>query len=243
MSAEVISRADARAAGLAHYFTGKPCKNGHVGQRWVSTKNCIACAKDWHAEYRVEKADVISVKEREYREANAERRAARKAAWYRETREERLAVTKAWHERDRDAILERRRQRHAENREAEVAKITAWRQANRSYFAQWRRENRVSRNAEGARWRAVKKLATPAWADPDEILEFYREADRLSKETGYEWHVDHIVPLNNPLVQGLHCQANLRVIPGFENCSKGARWWPDMPEDERAICKILRRAA
>lgn len=30
---EIISVADAGAAGLKRYFTGRPCKNGHVSER------------------------------------------------------------------------------------------------------------------------------------------------------------------------------------------------------------------
>jgi 5-methylcytosine-specific restriction endonuclease McrA len=31
-------------AGEIHYFTGEPCKYGHVAKRWISTKMCISCA-------------------------------------------------------------------------------------------------------------------------------------------------------------------------------------------------------
>jgi hypothetical protein len=42
-----ISRQDAMAQGLKRYFTGKPCKRGHVAERSVSGKNCIMCASLW----------------------------------------------------------------------------------------------------------------------------------------------------------------------------------------------------
>jgi hypothetical protein len=42
----IISRADARATRLKHYFTGNPCKNGHVAKRLVSTRTCTACAAE-----------------------------------------------------------------------------------------------------------------------------------------------------------------------------------------------------
>jgi hypothetical protein len=34
---EIISRKEAKAAGLTRYFTGKPCKRGHVVERRVDT--------------------------------------------------------------------------------------------------------------------------------------------------------------------------------------------------------------
>jgi hypothetical protein len=42
-------------------------------------------------------------------------------------------------------------------------------------------------------------------------------------------HVDHIVPLVSKFVCGLHCEANLQLLPGPENQRKGNRVWPDMP--------------
>lgn len=39
----VISRDDAITAGWKTYRTGKPCKYGHAGWRWVSTHGCLTC--------------------------------------------------------------------------------------------------------------------------------------------------------------------------------------------------------
>jgi hypothetical protein len=37
------TREEAQAHGFAHFFTGKPCKHGHVAARYVSTTQCVAC--------------------------------------------------------------------------------------------------------------------------------------------------------------------------------------------------------
>ena len=39
----LISREDARAQGLKQYFTGEPCKHGHIAPRFVSTGGCKEC--------------------------------------------------------------------------------------------------------------------------------------------------------------------------------------------------------
>lgn len=44
---ECISRKSAKAAGLTHYFTGKPCKRGgHIDRRYVASFCCVTCARE-----------------------------------------------------------------------------------------------------------------------------------------------------------------------------------------------------
>lgn len=41
----IILRKQAVAQGLKHYFTGAPCKNGHISKRTTSDYTCVACNK------------------------------------------------------------------------------------------------------------------------------------------------------------------------------------------------------
>ena len=38
-----ISRAEAAQCGLSRFYTGKPCRAGHVAERYVGNKHCVAC--------------------------------------------------------------------------------------------------------------------------------------------------------------------------------------------------------
>lgn len=107
----------------------------------------------------------------------------------------------------------------AESRKRNVDRI-------REYNARWDQENKDKANAKAARRRAQKMLATPTWADKEKILAFYSEAQKLTKQTGVEHHVDHIVPLISKMVCGLHVEHNLRVVPAVENLAKFNKFRP-----------------
>ena len=83
--------------------------------------------------------------------------------------------------------------------------------------------------AKVAKRRSTLLRAIPKWANLAAIEAIYREANRIEKLTGMEYHVDHIVPLQSRIVCGLHCESNLRVLPATSNISKSNRHWPDMP--------------
>ena len=84
----------------------------------------------------------------------------------------------------------------------------------------WAQRNHGKMVAYVAERHARKMRAMPLWADKVKIKSVYDEARRLTKETGIQHHVDHIIPLKNDLVCGLHVHQNLRAIPASENVSK-----------------------
>jgi hypothetical protein len=113
------------------------------------------------------------------------------------------------------------------------ANVDRWQAANKNKVAEilrrWKRRNAAHVNAENSKRKAALLRATSLWANQDLIRGFYVRAQQLTKETGVEHHVDHIVPLKSKLVSGLHVEFNLRVIPAIQNEAKGNRHWPNMP--------------
>ena len=93
----------------------------------------------------------------------------------------------------------------------------------REYAARYRKKNRSKVNAYDAMRDAEKRRAIPSWANRSLIRDIYDLSSRRSMEFGYQWHVDHIIPLKSPIVCGLHVEYNLQVIPGVENQIKGNR--------------------
>lgn len=40
---EITTRRQAAERGMNRYFTGKPCKHGHIAERYVTSNACVAC--------------------------------------------------------------------------------------------------------------------------------------------------------------------------------------------------------
>lgn len=122
---------------------------------------------------------------------------------------------------------------HAQNLEHKRESFKSWKAENRArvaaYMASWLQKNRASVNARIAKRGAAKRRAVPKWADLSAIRGIYAQAERMRAETGIQYDVDHIVPLQSPAVCGLHWEGNLQIIPKAENIAKLNRYWPGMP--------------
>jgi hypothetical protein len=84
--------------------------------------------------------------------------------------------------------------------------------------------NKAKYIAKDANRRALKLQATTEWGQ-EKVEDFYQEAKRLEEmNPNVKYHVDHIIPLVNKKVCGLHNQFNLQVLTEIENKRKGNVW-------------------
>jgi hypothetical protein len=168
--------------------------------------------------YREKNRDRLLKAKAEYRAANKDFLSLSQAEWRKKNGARKMGVTAAWRAKNKDRIAEKARAYAAANPDL-IKKISErYRKRNLAYYA-----------SRAASHRAGLIRATPIWARDFFIEEAYHLAALRTKITGYEWHVDHIVPLRSTLVCGLHVEHNLQVIPGSVNQSKNNRHWPDMP--------------
>jgi 5-methylcytosine-specific restriction endonuclease McrA len=181
------TRKEAKTTGATHYYTGEPCKHGHIALR--KTKGaCVECLKiEWQkgnesrAEYFKEYNKRDDIKDR-------------KSDWY---------------QANRDAVIDRAKTRPAEKL--------------REYRNVWKENNVLQVRADTKARRRKHRDATPPWLtrkQKTEIRQLYQIAITMTKTTGEQYVVDHIVPLRSPDVCGLHVPWNLRVITQEANLKK-----------------------
>jgi hypothetical protein len=73
-------------------------------------------------------------------------------------------------------------------------------------------------------------LSVPDWVDRKALRALDKEASRRSRVGVRTYQVDHIVPVDHPLVCGLTVPWNLRIITAHENNKRSNRWWEFTPD-------------
>lgn len=191
---------------------------------------CLSCAAENKRAYKLRHPDRVAASHALYRTENREALNEKK----RLRREQNPSSFKDYYQANADRIKARTKRYRAENPEKvknyfKQLDSTPERQAaNRERLRAWKARNPAKVNAATAKRYAQKLRAIPSWTDLKDIEAIYELARLRTELTGIDWHVDHAVPLNSDLVCGLHCEANLQVIPAGPNISKGNNWWPDM---------------
>lgn len=178
-------------------MTSKPCKRGNLSARSASGHClCVECKAFRNRNCNSPKKKAYKKK---WLDSNRDKVNAYGREYTKRHPEKRRAAEKSWKERNADKVKE----------------------YNRKSGKKWSSNNKGTR-AASVRARQIAKLQrTPPWADLEAIAEIYREAQRITAETGIPHEVDHIYPLQGRTVSGLHVSWNLQIIPRSINRSKG----------------------
>lgn len=202
----------------------KMAKDGRRG-------GCSACVNSRMAEWRVANRVKIRVYHETWRDKDPEKYAAITRAANRRKRE-----------RDPEGVREYMRKNYHANKERWAEYTRRWRAKRPNYTSEYGERNRerlAKKSREYARanpgkavararkHQLLKARAMPAWLSPSQLADIqaiYDRAATMTHETGIAHNVDHIVPLNNKSVCGLHVPWNLQVMTAKENQSKNNKF-------------------
>lgn len=227
---------EAKEQGLTRYFTGEPCKYGHIDERHIGNRTCVACQRISDATRKDERYKIDKL----FRKKVIARGVKRQGVRYKEDpsfREQRSAYQKKYYDLYPEKFHERTKQWNANNveRRKEISRRWAeksyqnnpekhrkfsrtWRINNiekaKERVRQWQIKNPNKINFHNSKRRASKLLAIPKWADMEKIKEIY------SKAVKNRMVVDHIIPLQSQYVCGLHVENNLQLLTAEENSRK-----------------------
>jgi 5-methylcytosine-specific restriction endonuclease McrA len=107
--AAIVTRKQAKASGLKYYFTGKPCKHGHIAKRNTIDGGCYDCCLK------------------------------QSRAWKARNQERVIKYATDWAKANPEKVKERDRRRYAKNPKAWQAKVARWVLANKEQFLAARR--------------------------------------------------------------------------------------------------------
>lgn len=185
-----MKRAEAKAQGLKFYCTGKPCKHGHLSDRYTSTAICVKC---------VQLAGVDRYKHNREAQYNSWRK------WYEANKDVHNARVKRWQAANKDKTRVDAKMWVAANPEKVAVKTKRYRDANPDKVTAW---------AVASVAKRAKRV--PIWLSADDkwlLREAYALAKQRTQMFGFAWEVDHIIPLRGATVSGLHVPTNVQVIP------------------------------
>jgi len=180
------TRAEARKNKSKFYFTGIPCKRGHVSVRYTVSCLCKIC-----------KSEIVK------------------------------KYTSSENIKNKNKTRNREHRRKPKEQIKAIIYSREYRIKNPDYAKNYYHAHKAEALANVRLRQTRKTQACPLWANLKEIRKIYKQAKRLSNIIGIKYEVDHIVPIKNSLVCGLHIPANLQIIPKWQNATKSNKFKVD----------------
>lgn len=209
------TREMAQAAGSKQYFTGKPCKRGHISPSTVSSNNCIACMYEVGVAKRKspETADSVRKYMREYQikrkaedpEFLARARELGRIFDSKPERRKRQGERRKWRVANEPGFREKINAKAKPSRQA-------WKKANPEKLATNTRNRR-------ARMRASEGRHTASDIQRINAAQGFKCAE-CGISTKKKKHVDHIMPI---ALGGSNWPDNLQILCPLCNDIKGAK--------------------
>jgi len=180
---------------------------------------CKKCVAEYMSIYRSQNAEKIALGKKQWKQNNTEHVKEKDRQYAEANPDKRQKARLKWAASNPD-----------KNKAAKAKYVCTYPEKVKAAKNAWAVSNVDKRRVLYAKRRAAKRNAIPKWVTEDEwflVAEAYHLAKLREMTIGYKWHVDHIIPLQNALVCGLHAVENLQVIPAVLNTRKGNKYTID----------------
>lgn len=225
MTQDIITRKEAKDRGLKRYFTGKPCKHGHIAERHTVDGACTECSKSKNKKRLINNPEKRRIYARRNYEKHKEAIKLRVKKWRRNNPELKRAMDIKWNQ----SHPEYKSDYYKKNVNAIREKNQRWKRDNREHHlnsvAKWRRENPEKRAVFNRRYRHRVRGAEGTYSKED-IDKLFIVQNGKCLVCGAEFSasvpytIDHNVPISRG---GTNWPNNLSLMCRPCNSSKGCR--------------------
>lgn len=202
---KITSRVEALENGYPRYFTGKPCRNGHLSERFTCNHTCVECGREICKRAYVKQSDKIKQKEK------------RK---YNENREQKKQYQREYRAKPENRIKINTRHKNRYRTDSNYKLSCVIRGCLNKLIYRYLDGNRSNVS--------IRKLGYSIDEFKNHMESLFRPG--MTWENHGEWHIDHIIPISILVEWGItdskiiNSLSNLQPLWASENTSKGARY-------------------
>lgn len=222
---KIITLQEARSLGLKRYFTGEPCKYGHVSERITAGRRCLECKNDQNKKYMQVVRDSMSKEDKdkaskylkEYYKNNKEAASERASKYYENNKEETIKRSKEWRDNNKEAANKR-----------VMDKYYSCEKTRMKYAMRQMIRKAALHGSKRKKSRTDSELG---YKETDLIRHIESKfLDGMTWDNYGEWHIDHIKPIKMFFDEGVTCiktinaLSNLQPLWAVDNLSKGCRF-------------------
>lgn len=191
----IVTRTEARAAGLRFFFVGVVCPNGHVAQRCLKRGECVECRRAQKARHTAKYRDRKQANDRvryanrkeEQRQYERERREHINQVRKKRDKTKARKTSKNWRDRNRQGVREKARANYGKYRATTRAQQAQYYIANPLPFKRRAHERRL-----------LEGVASGSYTEADVASLFEKQKGKCAicfKRLPRRFHIDHIQPL------------------------------------------------
>ena len=207
---DIVTKEQAINLKLVKYFTGIPCKSGHIDFRYTNTNICYECKRLQNIRCNSRNKETLSKISKKSYQKNRQKRLANSKNWANKNREKSNQIKRNYKLRNLEKVREAGRSYQKEKRKDPYYKISKC-----ISKALW---EFLKGNKNGTHW---ENLLSFKLQDLINHLQSKFRDGMTWDNYGSFWHVDHIKPLCKcKTIDEAWRLDNLQPLLVFENLSK-----------------------